>query len=41
MKRIILTFLAVFLMQTVSFALDSSIKFVQVTDTHFDAENSY
>lgn len=41
MKKAILTFLFVFLLQTACMAFESSIKFVQVTDVHFDAENEY
>ncbi len=41
MKKVILTFLSVLLMQTCAFALDSAIKFIQVTDVHYEANNPY
>ncbi len=41
MKKIILTFICAFFIQTMCFALDSSIKFVQVTDVHFNTKNPY
>ena len=39
MKKAVLTLLFILLFQTAAMALDSSIKFVQVTDTHFNAKN--
>ncbi len=41
MKKAFLTLFFILLFQTVAMALDSAIKFVQVTDVHFDAENDY
>lgn len=41
MKKTILLFLSVFIFQTCTWAFDSSIKFVQVTDTHFDKNKPY
>ena len=41
MKRAVLTLFIILLIQTAAMALESSIKFVQVTDTHFNAENEY
>lgn len=41
MKKGILTLLFVFLLQTCCMAFDSSIKFVQVTDTHFEVEKPH
>lgn len=41
MKKGILTFLTFILIQTFSYALESAIKFVQVTDVHFEANNPY
>ena len=41
MKKVILTFLSVLLMQSCAFALDSAIKFIQVTDVHYEANNPY
>ena len=39
MKKAFLTLFFIFLVQTASMAFESSIRFVQVTDVHFDAEN--
>ena len=39
MKKAVLTLLFILLFQTAAMALDSSIKFVRVTDTHFNAKN--
>ncbi len=41
MKKAVLTLFFILLFQTAAIALDSAIKFVQVTDTHFDSKNSY
>ncbi|MBE7709112.1 MAG: hypothetical protein E7Z93_01550 [Cyanobacteria bacterium SIG32] len=41
MKKVILTFLSVLLLQTCAFAFESAIKFVQVTDVHFEANKPY
>ena len=41
MKKALLTLLFFLLCNTAAMALDSAIKFVQVTDTHFNAENKY
>lgn len=41
MKKAVLTLFFTLLLQTAALALDSAIKFVQVTDTHFNAENEY
>lgn len=41
MKKSLLTLLFIFLMQTSCLALESSIKFVQVTDAHFDTKTPY
>ena len=40
MKKIFFTLLTLFLLQTYCFA-DSAIKFVQVTDVHFDSDSEY
>ena len=41
MKKSILTLLTFILIQTCCLALESSIKFVQITDVHFEANNPY
>lgn len=41
MKKTILSLFFIFLFQTAAMAVESSIRFVQVTDTHFNAENEY
>ncbi len=41
MKKAILTFLSILLFQTCTFAFESAIKFVQVTDVHFEADKPY
>ena len=41
MKKILLTFLALFFVQASVLAFDHSIKFVQVTDVHFNRTKDY
>ncbi len=41
MKNIILTLFFILFFQTAAMALESSIRFVQVTDTHFNTKNEY
>lgn len=41
MKKILLTFLSLILLQTCTFAFDRSIKFIQVTDAHYSNNNPY
>ncbi len=41
MKRVFLILFFTILFQTAGFAFESAIKFVQVTDTHFNAQNPY
>ena len=41
MKKIFLTFISLLLLQTCVFAFENSIKFIQVTDTHFSTKNPY
>jgi len=41
MKKAILTFLSILLLQSCCFALESAIKFVQVTDVHFEAKKPF
>ena len=41
MKKLILTFLTILLLQCGTFAMESAIKFVQITDAHFEAGKPY